>query len=80
MGSSASQSLQTYQNSCTFPTPRIALNHDPIASTVNTLAPQAIDLLKGRGYTLNTVAGCLGASDLYKESVAPSARDSTWVC
>jgi len=81
LGDSVNESEQIYTDNAIFPTPHCALNHDPLSTTVNQLAPFAIDLLKGRGYSLVTFGQCIGDNTgWYKETTTPGTRDSTWVC
>ncbi|CAG8528322.1 1732_t:CDS:2 [Ambispora gerdemannii] len=83
-GLSADQSEQVYRDAIAnspSPNPHTALNHDTKPDTVYTVAPFAIDYVTQSGYSLQTVGECLGnGNDWYKETVSPSARDSTWTC
>ncbi|KAJ7220315.1 carbohydrate esterase family 4 protein [Mycena pura] len=57
----------------------LALNHETINTTAETLAGYAIDKLQGAGYTLVTVAECLELPP-YTVVGTPGQRDETWVC
>ncbi|CAG8549386.1 5836_t:CDS:2 [Paraglomus occultum] len=81
LGYSVSQSEQVYIDNSNYPAPHCALNHDPHSTTVNDVAPFAIDLLQGKGYTLSTFGQCVGdTTGWYKETTTPGTRDNTWVC
>lgn len=81
----AKQSIKDYdQTARLFPLPQIALNHETIESTAQTVAPYAIKRLKKAGYRLVTIAECLGnkntPNDFYQWVGKPSKRDSSWTC
>jgi len=61
------------------PSSVIALNHETEPGTVNKVLPYVLNLLKGKGYKLVTVAECLGKSP-YLSQTTPKPRDSTWHC
>ncbi|CAG8545724.1 461_t:CDS:2 [Ambispora leptoticha] len=79
-GNTPDQSKQVYLNNVNPPNPHVALNHDVKQTTVEDVAPYAIDLIKGDGYNMMTVGDCLGTSSWYKEVTSPSSRDSSWTC
>jgi peptidoglycan/xylan/chitin deacetylase (PgdA/CDA1 family) len=81
LGSSADQVIKYFEDRAIPPTPHIPVNHDSQLNTVNVTMPVIIDMLKQRGYSLETVGSCLGDENgYYKETTTPSSRDSTWVC
>ncbi|KJA21062.1 carbohydrate esterase family 4 protein [Hypholoma sublateritium FD-334 SS-4] len=57
----------------------LALNHETIETTAHQVLPYAIQTLQAAGYKLVTLAECLGKAP-YQSVVAPSTRDSSWVC
>ncbi|BGP51568.1 hypothetical protein JCM10450v2_007515 [Rhodotorula kratochvilovae] len=78
LGRSASEIISAY-NSLSYPDSYIALNHETVSATVDTVLPAVIPALLSRGYELVTVAECLGQS-AYQSVGAPSARDDSWTC
>ncbi|CAG8540055.1 1507_t:CDS:2 [Ambispora gerdemannii] len=80
-GASVDTSKQEYQNNNNPPNPHIAIQHDPVETTVKGLVPWALDYVISNGYKVVPVGTCLGdESGWYKESGSPSAQDSTWSC
>jgi len=79
-GSTVAQSESTYQTKAqSFPASFLALNHETEQSTATTLLPNALQLLKNKGYKLVTVSQCLGIKP-YQSTGKASKKDSTWTC
>ncbi|KAF9037615.1 carbohydrate esterase family 4 protein [Panaeolus papilionaceus] len=79
-GLTAQQSIQRYKDVAQLkPNTVLALNHDTIQTTAQTVLPEAIKALKGAGYRLVTVAECLGMQP-YQSVAPPQARDASWTC
>ncbi|KAG8932517.1 Carbohydrate esterase 4 protein [Tulasnella sp. 418] len=57
----------------------LTLNHETYDSTVHDVLPYVINLLKSKGYSMVTVAECLGMQP-YTSVGSPSTPDSSWVC
>src|SRR5207245_474641 len=51
-GSSTAQSEAIINANSNYPTPHVLLMHDPHQTTVDTVAPYAMDTLKAKGYNL----------------------------
>lgn len=78
-GATGAQSLQAYRDLiATHPSSILTLNHEITQSTVEIL-PQVIEELQAAGYTLTTLAECLGESP-YISVAEPQPRDASWTC
>ncbi|KAG7089093.1 hypothetical protein E1B28_010802 [Marasmius oreades] len=57
----------------------IALNHETSQTTAQKLIEDVMPKFKAAGYTLDTVAGCLGLEP-YQNVGIPGTRDASWTC
>ncbi|KAG8958892.1 Carbohydrate esterase 4 protein [Tulasnella sp. 419] len=57
----------------------LALNHETYSSTANDVIPYAVNLLKSKGYSMVTLAECLGLP-AYLTVGSPQTPDSSWHC
>lgn len=81
--SQAQNNYRAVMNSQPAPSPHIALNHDRVATTADTLGPWAVNEVRTRGWTNQQVGLCLGRNDpksWYKFVGTRTPRDSTWRC
>jgi len=58
----------------------LTLNHETYSSTVYTVLPYAISVLKPKGYNFVTVAECLGNKTPYQSIKPAQSRTSAWHC
>ncbi|KAF8311449.1 glycoside hydrolase/deacetylase [Clavulina sp. PMI_390] len=80
IGATVSQSETLYaQAVAKNPSNMLALNHEPMETTVHQVLPYAINLLQSKGYELVTVAECLNMEP-YQWTTTPGTKDSTWTC
>ncbi|KAK0478662.1 carbohydrate esterase family 4 protein [Armillaria luteobubalina] len=80
VGESATQSNAEYDALvASHPNTILTLNHETYDSTVTTVLPHAIEVLQGAGYSLVTVAECLGLAP-YSSIGEAGAKDATWTC
>lgn len=80
LGATANQSKASYDKLAKeFPKPQISLNHEPVQTTADDVAPYAINLLQNAGYKLISLPECLGfgtSTESFYQSVGkPSTRD-----
>jgi len=61
------------------PSTILTLNHETYETTAHQVLPYAIQKLQAAGYTLVTLAECLGLSP-YQSVGAPGTPDSSWTC
>ncbi|KJA21037.1 carbohydrate esterase family 4 protein [Hypholoma sublateritium FD-334 SS-4] len=80
LGASVATSENLYKSRISAkPSSILALNHETVETTAHQVLPYAIQRLQAAGYKLVTLAECLGKKP-YQSVVAPSTRDSSWVC
>lgn len=80
VGESATQSNAEYDALvASHPNTILTLNHETYDSTATTVLPHAIEVLQGAGYSLATVAECLGLAP-YSSIGEAGAKDATWTC
>ncbi|KAK0229123.1 carbohydrate esterase family 4 protein [Armillaria nabsnona] len=80
VGVSAAQSNAKYDAlAASHPNNILTLNHETYESTATTVLPHAIQVLKGAGYNLVTVAECLGLPPYLSVGKA-GTKDATWTC
>ncbi|KAK0186034.1 carbohydrate esterase family 4 protein [Armillaria mellea] len=80
VGESAAQSDAQYDAlAASHPSSILTLNHETYESTAITVLPHAIEVLQGAGYSLVTVAECLGLSP-YSSVGEAGTKDATWTC
>jgi len=80
IGLTANQSNALYdQVAKKHPSNILTLNHETYASTVNTVLPHAVSVLKKAGYKFVTVSQCLGIKP-YQWTAAAQTRTSAWHC
>ncbi|KAK0493262.1 carbohydrate esterase family 4 protein [Armillaria luteobubalina] len=78
VGESATQSNAEYDALvASHPNTILTLNHETYGHT--TVLPHAIEVLQGAGYSLATVAECLGLAP-YSSIGEAGAKDATWTC
>ncbi|KAF6755341.1 chitin deacetylase [Ephemerocybe angulata] len=78
-GLSGAQSLDSYRaRIADHPSTILTLNHEINPSTPQ-IVPEVIAQLQAAGYTLVTLAECLGEAP-YQYVDEPQPRDSTWTC
>ncbi|KAK0473963.1 carbohydrate esterase family 4 protein [Armillaria novae-zelandiae] len=80
VGESAAQSNAQYDALVeSHPNTILTLNHETYDSTATTVLPHAIEVLQGAGYSLVTVAECLGLAP-YSSIGEAGTKDATWTC
>ena len=80
IGATVSQSEALYKNAIAKnPKNMLALNHEPLETTVHQILPFAIKLLQSKGYKLVTLAECLGLP-AYQWERAPGIPDVSLFC
>ncbi|KAJ9478138.1 Chitin deacetylase 1 [Pseudozyma hubeiensis] len=77
-GASTQQSLNLYRN-LRPPNKAIVLNHETVQSTVDTVMPQAVNIVRQNGYFSRTVARTMNFN-AYKVVGRYQNRDSSWTC
>ncbi|KAG7451428.1 carbohydrate esterase family 4 protein [Guyanagaster necrorhizus] len=79
VGASVQESESTYDSTISqHPSTILALNHETYETTAYDVLPYAIDELQAAGYSLVTLAECLGESP-YQSVGSPQVNDG-WTC
>ncbi|GAC96166.1 chitin deacetylase [Pseudozyma hubeiensis SY62] len=77
-GAGTQAGLKLYKN-LRQPAQAIVLNHETVQGTIDTVMPQAVNIVRQNGYTSHTVQRNLGFNP-YKVVGKYQNRDSSWTC